>query len=284
VIGLPEAEGQALTQYRSPGGSKRSTTPTPKRDEQGEITRVPNPRARGSHRLPPPPSALRGRVAVAAVALGAFTAAAYGGTLTPAQQHSTDGIQPLADAREASAAFGIGGDAVGAPEVLPIQRGTDAATEAQKLTNSEKITADLAAQAAAKWKADHRPLFVKPAEGVLSSGFGGRWGTFHYGIDIANVMDTPIVAAADGVVIDAGPASGFGLWVRIRLADGSINVYGHMDTFSVHVGQHVQAGEQIARMGDRGESTGVHLHFEVWDPSGKKINPLPWLNARGITV
>jgi murein DD-endopeptidase MepM/ murein hydrolase activator NlpD len=57
-----------------------------------------------------------------------------------------------------------------------------------------------------------------------------------------------------------------------------------MDTFSVHVGQHVQAGEQIAKMGDRGESTGVHLHFEVWDPSGKKINPVPWLNARGITL
>ena len=270
-----------MTQYRSPGGSKSSTAPTPRRTEQGEIPRVPIPRARGTHRLPPPPSALRGRVAVAAVALGAFTAAAYGGTLTPS--HGTDGIKPLADT---NAAFGIGGDAIGggAPEVLPIQRGVDPAGEAQKLTATEKVTSDLAAAAAAKYAADHRPLFVKPAQGTFTSGFGGRWGAFHYGIDIANVMDTPIVAAADGVVIDAGPASGFGLWVRVRLADGTINVYGHMDTFSVHVGQHVQAGEQIARMGDRGESTGVHLHFEVWDPSGKKINPIPWLNARGITV
>ena len=282
VTGLPEAEGQALTQYRSPGGSKRSTTPTPRRDEHNEIPRVPTPRARGSHRLPAPPAALRGRVAVAAVALGAFTAAAYGGTLTPS--HTTDGVRPLADARDANAAFGIGGDAIGAPEVLPIVRGTDAASEAQKLTASEKITSDLAAAAAAKYAEEHRPLFVKPAQGIFSSGFGGRWGAFHYGIDIANVMDTPIVAAADGVVIDAGPASGFGLWVRVRLADGTINVYGHMDTFSVHIGQHVQAGEQIARMGDRGESTGVHLHFEVWDPTGKKINPVPWLNARGITL
>jgi murein DD-endopeptidase MepM/ murein hydrolase activator NlpD len=283
VVGLPETEGQALTQYRSPGGSKRSTAPTPRRTEQGEITRVPIQRARGSHRLPPPPSALRGRVAVAAVALGAFTAAAYGGTLTPS--HGTDGVKPLADTRDAGAAFGIGGDAVGgAPEVLPIQRGGDAASEAQKLTATEKVTADLAAAEAAKQAEQNRPLFVKPAQGTFTSGFGGRWGAFHYGIDIANVMDTPIVAAADGVVIDAGPASGFGLWVRIRLDDGTINVYGHMDTFSVHVGQHVQAGEQIAKMGDRGESTGVHLHFEVWDPSGKKINPIPWLNARGITV
>ncbi|AHI01468.1 M23 family metallopeptidase [Kutzneria viridogrisea] len=238
-------------------------------------------RARGAHRLPPPPSALRGRVAVAAVAIGAFAAAAAGNTLQ--HGHSTGGITPLADTRDANAAFGVGNGG-GSPEVLPIVRTTDAAAEAQKLAANEKITADrLAAQAAREAEA-RRPLFVKPAQGTFSSGFGGRWGVFHYGIDIANAMDTPIVAAADGVVIDAGPASGFGLWVRIQLADGTINVYGHMDTFSVHVGQHVRAGDQIARMGNRGESTGVHLHFEVWDPSGKKINPVPWLNARGITV
>src|SRR5262249_20168399 len=189
--------------------------------------------------LPPPPAALRGRVAVAAVALGALTAAAYGGTLTPS--HATDGVQPLADTRDANAAFGIGGDSAGTPEVLPSVRGPEASGAAQKMVATEKITADLAAAQAAKDAEEHRPLFVKPAQGVFTSGFGGRWGAFHYGIDIANVMDTPIVAAADGVVIDAGPASGFGLWVRVRLADGTINVYGHMDTFSVHVGQHVQA-------------------------------------------
>ena len=268
-----------MTQYRSPGGS-RSAVLTPEHDEHDEITRVPSARTnRGSHRLPPPPSALRGRVAVAAVALGAFAAAAAGHTLT-SSTHTTDGVRPLADARDA---FGIGNGG-GSPEVLPIVRTPDGADEAQKLTDSEKVTADLAAAQAAKDAEANRPLFVKPAQGIFTSGFGGRWGAFHYGVDIANVMDTPIVACADGVVIDAGPASGFGLWVRVRLADGTINVYGHMDTFSVHVGQHVQAGEQIARMGDRGESTGVHLHFEVWDPSGKKINPLPWLNARGISL
>ena len=63
-------------------------------------------------------------------------------------------------------------------------------------------------------------------------------------------------------MIEAGPASGFGLWVRIQHSDGTVTVYGHMDSFSVYEGQEVKAGEQIARMGNRGESTGTHLHFD----------------------
>ena len=233
---------------------------------------------KGAHRIAPPSPVLRGRVVAAAVAIGAVTAAGAGHVSNAAEYHPK-GITPLADAKQASAAFGVGGDA-GSPDVLVPTHSDDAVAEAQKLAASEQINKDhLAAEAEA-----HRPKFVKPADGIFTSGFGGRWGAFHYGVDIANVMDTPIVACADGVVIDAGPASGFGLWVRIQLPDGTINVYGHMDTFSVHVGQHVKAGQEIARMGDRGQSTGVHLHFEVWDPTGKKINPLPWLNARGISL
>src|SRR5690606_3422055 len=62
----------------------------------------------------------------------------------------------------------------------------------------------------------YRPKFVAPTHGTLTSGFGPRWGTMHRGIDIANALGTPIVSVADGTVIEAGPASGFGLWVRIR--------------------------------------------------------------------
>jgi murein DD-endopeptidase MepM/ murein hydrolase activator NlpD len=215
---------------------------------------------------------------IAAVAVGAFAAAGAGQALYPAA--SAEDVTPLADGQDANAALGVGGAAPAAPDVLPLARSSDALAEAQKLVKSQRIAAQ---QAAADAEA-HRPLFVRPADGIFTSGFGGRWGVMHYGVDIANRIGTPILSAADGVVIDAGPASGFGLWVRVQLADGTINVYGHVDSFSVHVGQHVRAGEQIARMGNRGFSTGPHLHFEVWNPAGRKIDPLPWLNERGITL
>lgn len=126
--------------------------------------------------------------------------------------------------------------------------------------------------------------FVLPAHGEFTSGFGPRWGTFHAGIDIANAIGTPIYAVAAGTVIDAGPAQGFGLWVRILHNDGSISVYGHLYDFFVSVGEQVPAGLQIGRMGNRGDSTGPHLHFEIHPGGGGPIDPLPWLAARGILI
>jgi murein DD-endopeptidase MepM/ murein hydrolase activator NlpD len=126
--------------------------------------------------------------------------------------------------------------------------------------------------------------FVKPVDGRLTSGFGARWGTTHYGIDLAAPVGTPIRAVTDGIVIEAGPASGFGLWMRLRHADGTVTVYGHMNTIDRPAGAHVAAGEQIATVGSRGQSTGPHLHFEVW-PHGDRharIDPQPWLAQRGI--
>lgn len=222
--------------------------------------------------------------------MGAFAAAAAGQTLKGAdpQQQSPD-VQPLADSQNASAAIGIGGDSsAAAPSFLTVAKPNVQTTgfsgEAQKIAASDRIVNARAAKLAAEIAEQKRPKFVRPAEGRLTSGFGSRWGTTHYGIDIANSLGTPIVAAADGVVVEAGPASGFGLWVRIQHSDGTITVYGHMDSFSVVEGQEVKAGEQIARMGNRGESTGTHLHFEVWDADGVKTDPLPWLSEHGINL
>ena len=125
---------------------------------------------------------------------------------------------------------------------------------------------------------------VQPVAGVLTSNFGSRWGTQHSGLDIAAPIGTPIHAAADGTVSDAGPAAGFGLWVKVRHDDGTERVYGHVNDFSVQPGQRVSAGEQIATVGNRGQSTGPHLHFEVHDPSGDKVDPAPWLDTRGVAV
>ncbi|EIF00545.1 M23 family metallopeptidase [Saccharomonospora glauca] len=127
------------------------------------------------------------------------------------------------------------------------------------------------------------PDIVKPAEGTFTSGYGARWGTTHYGVDIANSIGTPIYSAMSGTVISSGPASGFGLWVRVQHDNGLITVYGHINESLVSVGQRVEAGQQIATIGNRGQSTGPHLHFEIHE-NGVKIDPLPWLEAHGITL
>ena len=76
-------------------------------------------------------------------------------------------------------------------------------------------------------------------------------------------MRTPEYAVMDGVVLEAGPASGYGLAVYIQHENGDVTVYGHMDKILVPPGQVVQAGDTIALLGNRGQSTGPHLHFEV---------------------
>lgn len=125
-------------------------------------------------------------------------------------------------------------------------------------------------------------VFVGPTVGRLTSAAGPRWGGRHEGADIANRVGTPIYAVTDGVVVDSGPASGFGLWVRLAHPGGWTSVYGHIDRGLVEVGQRVRAGQKIALMGNRGQSTGPHLHLEVWDGAGRKVDPVAWLSARGV--
>lgn len=132
------------------------------------------------------------------------------------------------------------------------------------------------------WKRPEMAPFVAPTAGAITSTFGDGRG--HGGIDIANTMGAPIVAVADGEVISAGPAQGFGLWVRIRHDDGTVTTYGHNNTNLVTVGQRVRAGQKIATVGNRGVSTGPHLHFEVEGPDGTRTDPLPWLAARRAAI
>ena len=160
-------------------------------------------------------------------------------------------------------------------------------TEAQ--ARLQEVAASRAARAEAEAAAIEaaRPKAVLPVDGArLTSGYGSRWGTFHYGIDLAAPMHTPEYAAVDGVVLRAGSASGFGLAVYILHDNGDVTVYGHMDKILVEPGQYVEAGETIALLGNRGQSTGPHLHFEVHQggEDGQRINPVTWLNARGVQV
>jgi murein DD-endopeptidase MepM/ murein hydrolase activator NlpD len=120
--------------------------------------------------------------------------------------------------------------------------------------------------------------FIWPAEGTLSSKFGRRWGRMHKGIDIAGPVGTPINAAADGTVVVAGwQSGGYGNLVEIRHGDGTTTRYGHNSQLSVTVGQTVRQGQQVARMGSTGRSTGSHLHFEIRPSGGSAVNPIALL-------
>lgn len=129
-----------------------------------------------------------------------------------------------------------------------------------------------------------RPQFSKFVSGTVTSGFDTRSRVQHFGIDIAGPTGTPILAVADGTVLEAGPASGMGMWVRLLHNDGTVTVYGHINSATVSAGQRVSAGDQIATLGNTGFSTGPHCHFEVWLHDKDKTDPLPWLAARGISL
>ncbi|MGY2127382.1 M23 family metallopeptidase [Blastococcus sp. SYSU DS0617] len=161
-----------------------------------------------------------------------------------------------------------------------------AASRASRAEAAARAEAEAAEAAAAAAEAA-RPKTVMPVAGArLTSGYGSRWGTFHYGIDLAAPMRTPEYAAADGVVLRAGAASGFGLAVYILHDNGDVTVYGHMDKILVEPGDYVDAGDTIALLGNRGQSTGPHLHFEVHKGGidGKRIDPVPWLRERGVDI
>ncbi|MEG3839558.1 peptidoglycan DD-metalloendopeptidase family protein [Microcoleus sp. herbarium14] len=120
--------------------------------------------------------------------------------------------------------------------------------------------------------------FIWPSKGVLTSGYGWRWGRMHKGIDIAGPIGTPIVAASDGVVTYAEwNDGGYGYLVEITHPDGSETVYAHNSRILVQKGQKVAQGEQISEMGSTGFSTGPHLHFEVHPAGQGAVNPMAFL-------
>ncbi len=232
------------------------------------------PRISGLHRKPAA-SALRGRVMIAAMAAGAAAAAAHT-AINPSDKASAETVL-AADTALA------GGTITGTPRGMQVVSVTPALNSGM---HSEELAKGVAyAQERAEREARlQRPLFVKPTTGIFTSGFGYRWGALHAGIDLAGPIGTPINAVADGVVIDAGPTAGYGAWVKLRHSDGTVTLYGHVNTWLVSIGQRVFAGDQIATIGNRGNSTGPHCHFEVMPNGSDRIDPVPWLAQRGISV
>jgi murein DD-endopeptidase MepM/ murein hydrolase activator NlpD len=216
----------------------------------------------------------RGRVLIGAMAAGAAAAAAHSATETP--QHSKAETVLASQ----SATTGPISTSDGGMQMVTVQPAANVAVHNAELAHGVAF-AEERAQREARLQ---QPLFVMPVKGVFTSNFGYRWGVLHAGIDLANSIGTPIHAVSDGVVIAAGPTAGYGMWVKLRHADGTVTLYGHVNTTMVSVGERVMAGDQIATVGNRGNSTGPHLHFEVLLGGSQRVDPVPWLAKRGLSV
>ncbi|RSK34423.1 LysM peptidoglycan-binding domain-containing protein [Bhargavaea beijingensis] len=116
--------------------------------------------------------------------------------------------------------------------------------------------------------------FAWPAQGgYVSSQKGPRWGRQHNGIDIARPSGKAILAADAGTVTATGPQGGYGNRVVVDHGNGYTTLYAHLESISVKPGQKLAQGQKLGVMGNTGNSTGVHLHFEV-RKNGQLINPL----------
>jgi len=233
------------------------------------------PGRRGQHRKQLT-SAARGRVLIGAMAAGAAAAAAHSATHASDHAHA----QTVLAADSANMNGGTVSTSARGMQMVAVQPATNIAVHNAELAKGVAFAQERAEREARL----QQPLFVMPTKGIFTSGFGYRWGVLHAGIDLANSIGTPIRAVSDGVVIDAGPTAGYGMWVKLRHADGTVTLYGHVNTTMVSVGQRVMAGDQIATMGNRGNSTGPHLHFEVLLGGTQRVDPVPWLAKRGLSV
>lgn len=123
---------------------------------------------------------------------------------------------------------------------------------------------------------------IWPTNGEVTSGFGWRqspWGDgteMHAGLDIANSLDTPIVATADGEVVQSGWGEGYGNVVKIDHGNGIATMYGHNARLAVGVGQKVKKGQVIAYLGSTGRSTGPHVHYEI-RVNENPVDPISYL-------
>lgn len=127
----------------------------------------------------------------------------------------------------------------------------------------------------------HAKTWIWPTTGVFTSGYGWRWGRMHRGIDMANNVGTPIVAARTGRVVFSGwHDGGYGYLVTLQHPDGSRSLYAHNSRLMVSNGQEVRQGTVIALMGSTGRSTGPHLHFEIHPPQSGAVDPLSLLPPR----
>ena len=172
---------------------------------------------------------------------------------------------------------GIGGGAL-----TPIQFSTMGAHAGHANENAERANALLGKMDEINLYriAASKAPFAQPVKDKFrfTSGFGQRWGRLHAGTDFAAPIGTPVYSTADGVVVSAGWASGYGRLIKIQHEFGIETRYAHLNKIRVKVGQRVSRGERIGDMGNSGRSTGPHLHYEV-RVGGTPVNPMTYIRA-----
>jgi murein DD-endopeptidase MepM/ murein hydrolase activator NlpD len=133
------------------------------------------------------------------------------------------------------------------------------------------------------------PQFLVPVIGRATSGYGLRTDPVnghsvnHLGFDVAAKAGTGVAAAARGTVVHAGPAGTYGNLVTLRHDNGFETRYAHLSSVDVKVGELVEAGADLGKVGSTGYSTGPHLHFEIRH-EGKPIDPAPLLPLNSSLV
>ncbi|MFF5310520.1 M23 family metallopeptidase [Streptomyces massasporeus] len=177
-----------------------------------------------------------------------------------------------------------------------------------KVAKAEAVKAEKAAKAAAVKKAAEKkaaakkaaakkakPSWVDPVKKYsLSASFaqnGGMWAHKHSGQDFAVPSGTQVVATHGGTVVKAGgngagDGPAYGNAVVIKHGNGTYSQYAHLSKVTVHVGQIVKTGQEIAKSGNTGNSSGPHLHFEIrTTPNyGSAVDPVKFLRAKGVKV
>jgi len=125
---------------------------------------------------------------------------------------------------------------------------------------------------------------IWPVRGQITAGFGQRMdpfsgeGAFHAGVDISVPFGTRVEAAADGIVLEVGPESGYGNEILIDHGFGLTTKYGHLSRIFVVVGQVLKRGQVIGAVGMTGKTTGPHLHYEV-HVHDTPVNPTKYLRG-----
>jgi murein DD-endopeptidase MepM/ murein hydrolase activator NlpD len=153
----------------------------------------------------------------------------------------------------------------------------------ERLDNREQLLEVLEQLLAERRLSEAESLSGRPVlQGYMSSPFGRRSDpltgrlSMHKGVDFAAKPGSDVVAVAAGVVTSSGRKNGYGNVVEISHADGYVTLYAHNQKNLVQVGDLVQRGQTIAKVGSTGRSTGYHVHFEVLH-NGMVINPASFI-------